>query len=102
MSSNDLSSLVKKYVAHHARYQEAARIVARHKKIQEKLKAMFAEEQMTEFNLASDGYDATLAFRPIQSTRIDTQALPPEIRQQYTRPVIMRKEYLTIRRAPLG
>jgi hypothetical protein len=97
---SELSRLVKKYVQQQPRYQEAARIVHKHKQLQEKLKAAFAEQRIEQYVLSDEGYDATLAFKPIKTTRIDTSAMPESVRREYTRESIMRKEYLVIRRVP--
>lgn len=96
----DLHRLVKKYVQHHAQYQEASRIVQKHKQLQEKLKAAFADRRLTQLVLQEDGYDVTLTYKPIKTSRVDTSSMPESLRREYTRESIMRKEYLDIRRVP--
>lgn len=97
---HEIQRLVKKYVQNHAQYQEAARIVHKHKQLQEKIKAAFVEQRVDQWVLFEDGYDATLAYKPIKTTRVDVSAMPESLRREYTRETVMRKEYLQIRRVP--
>jgi hypothetical protein len=97
---SELSRLVKKYVQQQPQYQAAARIVQKHKQLQDKLKSEFAERRIEQYLLLEDGYDATLEFKPVKTTRVDTSAMPESLRREYTRESIMRREYLHVRRAP--
>jgi vacuolar-type H+-ATPase catalytic subunit A/Vma1 len=97
---SELNRLIKKYVQQQAQYQEANRIVHKHKQLQDKLKLAFAERHVDQWVLQEDGYDVTLAFKPIKTTRVDTSVMPESLRQEYTRESVMRKEYLHIRRLP--
>jgi len=96
----DIRTLLKKYIAHQERYKHALRVVNRHKDLQQRLKTAFDAQHITQYDLRDDSYDASLAFRLITSSRVDTAALPEDLRRRYTRQVVMRKEYLTIRKAP--
>lgn len=98
--SEDVRALLKKYIAQQERYKQALRVVNRHKDLQQRLKTAFDAQQITQYDLQDDQYDATLTFRPIASTRVDTSAMPEDLKRRYTRQVVMRKEYLTIRKAP--
>lgn len=89
---------LKKYVQLQNEYKLALKIVQRHKQLQERLKNLFTEAGIDEYTISEPDCDATLQFRSFQTTRIDTSALPEDIRRQYTRKVKMRKEYLTIRK----
>lgn len=97
---NELERLVKKYVDQDAQYQAANRLVLKHKKLQEEIKAMFAQHHLEEYSVRDDRYDATLSFRPIKSVRVDAALIPEELRTRWMREYVSRRESLVIRRRP--
>lgn len=100
MSKEEVSRLMKRYIHFHSKYQEATRIIQKHKQLQDQLKSVFDDLKIEQHTIHEDGYDATLHFKPIMSTRIDTSAMPTALKQQYTRKVLTRREQLTVRSKP--
>lgn len=100
MSSETLDKLIKKYVDHQERYNEANKVVLKHKKLQEKIKEGYEKQGISAHTIRQDGYHATLEFNPITYYKIDTSILPESIKEQYKKKVVMRKERLKIYQSP--
>ena len=91
---------VKRYVQQESSFQEANRIVQKHKKLQEKIKALYQEKGISSFVLNKDGYSAKLEFKDIKTSRVDISKIPEHIRNAYIRETIMKKENLVIYTKP--
>jgi hypothetical protein len=98
--SSDLSKLVKKYIENQQRYEEAAKIIEKRKKLREEIKARFIEQDIKTFKLDQDGYIATLEYKSSVTQRVDTKNLPTEIKQRYSKPITSLYEKLVVYRRP--
>ena len=99
-TKNELTRLVKRYVDHQAQYQEAAKIVQKQKKLQERIKELYKQQQLKTFTVNQDGYTVNLEYVPVVYEKVDTTRLPDDIKNLYRRQVTMWKEKLTIRQRP--
>lgn len=97
---DELNRLIKTYVNEQERYQEAAKIVQRHKKMQDRIKELYQQMGLKRHDLDQDGYLVTLVFQPVITHRVDTTNLPAEIKSRFQKQVILLKEKLTIMRRP--
>jgi hypothetical protein len=94
----DLPRLLKRYVLAHAEAECAQLLVNQHKKLLDRIKAIYIQHDLHEYAVQDEDVHATLEFRQVQSQRVDTASLPEDIRRRYTRPVTTRRAVLTIRR----
>lgn len=98
--TDDLTRLVKRYVDHQTEYQEAAKIMQKQKKLQERIKELYKQQNLKTFTLNQDGYAVSLEYVPIVYDKVDTTRLPDHIKNVYKRQVTMWKEKLTVRQRP--
>lgn len=99
-SRYELTRLVKRYVDHQAQYQEAAKIVQKQKKLQERIKELYKQQNLNTFTMNQDGYVVSLEYVPTVYEKVDTTRLPDNIKSLYKRQVTMWKEKLIIRQKP--
>jgi hypothetical protein len=91
-----LDHLLKKYVEINDSYKEALNTIQKHKKIQEKIKNIFKEQNIQSYVLKREHYQAHLEFKKIKTSRIDLSTLPEELKNKYKKESIMLKEYFNI------